>query len=129
MNPLYLLLVPMGVVVGAFSAAFGIGGGLLMVPIMVLGYGIEQHAAQGTSLLVIVPAAIAGAIAHHRRGLVDWRLALWMGIGGIGGAYVGAKVALATGSEVLQAIFGGVVIAGGIRLILQGRALGGRDAA
>jgi uncharacterized membrane protein YfcA len=120
-NLLLLLLVPIGVAVGAFSAAFGIGGGLMMVPVMVIAYGLDQHAAQGTSLVVIVPTALVGAIAHHRRGLVDWRAAGFMAAGGIAGVFLGARVALATGAETLQTVFGVVVIAAGIRLGLQGR--------
>lgn len=120
MNLLLLLLVPVGIAVGAFSAAFGIGGGLMMVPVMVLGYGLEQHAAQGTSLVVIVPTALVGAIAHHRRGLVDWRVAMLMAFGGLAGVLLGAWLALATDPEILQAIFGAIVVAAGVRLGLQG---------
>lgn len=122
MNPFLLLLLPVGVLVGAFSAAFGIGGGLLMVPVMVLVYGLDQHAAQGTSLLVIVPTALAGAIAHHRNGLVDWRAAAYMALGGILGVLLGARLALATDAETLQTVFGIVVVVGGIRLASQGLA-------
>jgi uncharacterized membrane protein YfcA len=119
-NDLWLLLLPIGVAVGAFSAAFGIGGGLLMVPVLVFFYGLDQHAAQGTSLVVIVPTAIAGAVAHHRRGLLDWRLALYMAGGGLFGVFAGARLALATDAELLQSVFGAVVIAAGLRLAAQG---------
>lgn len=121
MNPLLLLLIPVGFAVGAFSAAFGIGGGLLMVPVMVLAYGFDQHVAQGTSLIVIVPTALAGAIAHHRRGLVDPIAAAYMAVGGIAGVFLGARLALATDADTLQGIFGVVVVAAGVRLAVQGR--------
>ena len=127
MNALLLLLVPVGFAVGAFSAAFGVGGGLLMVPVMVLAYGFDQHAAQGTSLVVIVPTALVGALAHHRRGLVDWVAAAYMAVGGIAGVVLGARVALATEAETLQTIFGVVVVVAGIRLALQGRAQEGSE--
>lgn len=127
MNPLLLLLIPVGFAVGAFSAAFGIGGGLLMVPVMVLAYGFDQHVAQGTSLIVIVPTALVGAIAHHRRGFVDPVAAAYMTVGGIAGVFLGARLALATDAETLQAIFGAVVVAAGIRLVLQGRRQAGAD--
>jgi len=117
---MWLLLVPIGVAVGAFSAAFGVGGGLLMVPVLVLGYGLDQHAAQGTSLVVIIPTAVVGAVAHHRRGLVDWRLALFMAAGGLLGVVAGSRLALATDAETLQTVFGLVVIAAGARLAVQG---------
>ena len=121
MNLWLLFLIPIGAAVGALSAAFGIGGGLLMVPVLVLAYGFEQHAAQGTSLVVIVPTAVVGAIAHHRRGFVDWAAAAYMALGGMAGVFFGARLALATEAETLQTAFGGVVVAAGIRLALQGR--------
>ena len=122
MNLFLFFLIPIGVAVGALSAAFGIGGGLFMVPVLVLAYGLDQHAAQGTSLAVIVPTAVAGAIAHHRRGFVDWIVVAYMALGGMAGVYLGARLALATEAETLQNIFGFVVIVAGIRLGLQGRA-------
>ncbi len=120
MNPLFLLLIPVGAVVGVFSAAFGIGGGLLMVPVVVLGYGLDQHAAQGTALAVIVPTAIAGAIAHHHRGLVELRVAGWMALGGVAGVYAGARWALSIEGDALRVVFGLVVVLAGVRLVLQG---------
>lgn len=122
MEVVYLFLIPIGLGVGVFSAAFGIGGGLLMAPLLVLLYGFEQHAAQGTSLAVIVPTAIVGAIAHHRRGFLDGRLALLMALGGIPGVLVAARAALAIEEDALRTLFGVVVILSGIRLVLQGRA-------
>jgi uncharacterized protein len=116
-----LLLVPVGAAVGMVSAAFGIGGGVMMVPVMVLGYGLDQHAAQGTSLMVIVPTALAGVVAHHRRGFVELPYALWMALGGVVGVYGGAQLALAVDGELLRRLFGFVVVASGIRLVIQGR--------
>ncbi len=117
----YLWLIPVGLVVGAFSAMFGIGGGLLMVPVMVLGYGIDQHAAQGTSLAVIVPTALVGAVAHHRRGFVEVALAAALAAGGALSVQAGADVALAIDADLLQRFFGAIVIASGVRLVLQAR--------
>lgn len=121
MNPLWLALLPVGFGVGVFSAAFGVGGGLLMIPVLVLAFALDQHAAQGTSLIVIVPTAMAGALAHHGRGLVDWAAAGYMAVGGLAGVFLGARLALGTEAETLQAVFGLVVVAAGIRLAVQGR--------
>lgn len=115
-----VLLVVVGAAVGIVSALFGIGGGLLMVPFMVLVLGFDQHLAQGTSLAVIIPTALAGAVAHHKRGFVGFRLAALMAVGGIAGVYAGARIALATDGSTLRLIFGLVVIALGLRLIGQG---------
>ena len=122
-----LLLVAVGAIVGVVSALFGIGGGLLMVPFMVLVLGFEQHLAQGTSLAVIVPTAVAGAIAHHRRGFVDLPIAALMAVGGVAGVYAGARVALAIDAATLRLFFGLVVIALGIRLVVMGFRAESRD--
>lgn len=115
-----LLLLAVGVLVGIVSALFGIGGGLLMVPFMVLVLGFDQHLAQGTTLAVIIPTAIAGAFAHHKRGFVEIHLAVWIAVGGFVGIYVGSRAALATSGDVLRTVFGVVVVALGVRFIVQG---------
>ena len=117
---LIVLTVVAGLAVGILSAFFGVGGGLLMVPYMVLVLGESQHVAEGTSLLVIVPTAVAGVIAHNRRGLVSIRSALWLGAGGVLGAIVGARFALGTSGDTLRLLFGVLVILVGIRFAYQG---------
>ena len=114
------LTVVAGLAVGVLSAFFGVGGGLLMVPYMVLVLGVSQHSAEGTSLLVIVPTAISGVIAHNRHGLVSFSSALWLGAGGVLGAIVGARFALGTSGDTLRLLFGVLVILVGLRFVYQG---------
>jgi uncharacterized membrane protein YfcA len=109
-----------GVAVGIFSALFGIGGGLVMVPFMVLVLGEGQHLAEGTSLLVMIPTAISGVLVHRRGGFVDMRAARAIGLGGTLGAGAGALLALQLEPDQLTRLFGVVVILAGIRLIVQG---------
>lgn len=118
-----LLLILLGLSVGIMSAMFGVGGGVVMVPFLVLLLGLTQHEAEGTSLLVIVPTAVAGVLAHRRRGYVLVRPALLIALLGTAGAYAGARLALSIDAESLQRIFGLFVIAVGIRLLIQGRRL------
>jgi uncharacterized membrane protein YfcA len=84
-----------GMTVGVLSALFGVGGGILMVPFMVLLLDKGQHLAEGTSLLVIVPTAIAGVLFHRKKGYVSPKHALVLAAGGMGGAYTGAALAFA----------------------------------
>lgn len=109
-----------GAGVGVLSALFGVGGGLVMVPFMVLALGADQHLAEGTSLLVIVPTALAGVVAHARRGYVSFRHAALLAAGGIGGAYLGARVALALEADALQVLFGLFLVTMGVRMGVQG---------
>jgi hypothetical protein len=118
--PLAVGIVAFGIVVGLLSALFGIGGGLVMVPFIVLVLGEDQHLAEGTSLLVIVPTAIAGVIAHARRGYVDFGAAALLAAGGVFGAFAGALVALSTQQDALQTAFTIFLIVMGARMIRDG---------
>ncbi|MGH2693263.1 MAG: sulfite exporter TauE/SafE family protein [Actinomycetota bacterium] len=109
-----------GVAVGVLSALFGVGGGILMVPFITLALDESQHLAEGTSLLVMVPTAIAGVVAHHRRGFVSFRHAVLLALGGIGGAALGAWLALRLDADVLQRVFGVFVLVMGARLTVSG---------
>ena len=113
-------IVAAGLAVGILSALFGVGGGLVMVPFLVLGLGRNQHLAQGTSLLVIVPTAIVGVIAHSRKGYVAFKHAAMLAVGGVGGAYAGALLALELEPETLQKIFGVFLAVMGLRTGYQG---------
>lgn len=109
-----------GVLVGGLSGLLGVGGGLVMVPFMVLVLVIGQHAAEGTSLLVIVPTAAFGVLAHRRSGYVLFRPAAFVAFGGIAGSSAGAALALEVAADRLETIFGVFVILIGALLILQG---------
>ena len=109
-----------GVVVGALSALFGIGGSVLMVPFMTMGLDMSQHASEGTALLVVVPTAVVGVVAHSRRGYVDFGEALFMAAGGIFGAYVGARLALSVSGESLKTVFGVFLCGVGLRMAWRG---------
>lgn len=122
--PLAAGIVLFGVLVGLLSALFGIGGGIAMVPFMVLLLERSQHLAEGTSLLVIIPTAIAGVIAHHKRGYVSFRHAGLLAIGGVLGAVVGARLALTIDDDLLQLLFAIFLVVMGIRVIVEGRKVG-----
>jgi uncharacterized protein len=109
-----------GVVVGTLSALLGVGGGLIMVPLIVLLLGKSQHVAEGTSLLVIVPTALVGAVLHYREGFVSLRHSALLGASGIAGGYLGASLALGLAEERLQLIFGLFLLVMGGRSIQQG---------
>lgn len=114
------LIVVAGIAVGLLSALLGVGGGLVMVPFMVLVLGRSQHVAEGTSLLVIVPTAIAGVIAHRRKGYVSLQHAALIALGGMGSAFLGAAVALELAPEVLEKTFGAFIVVMGARTAWQG---------
>lgn len=117
---LILLTVAFGVLVGVTSAMFGIGGGVIMVPFLVVVLEQNQHVAEGTSLLVVVPTAIAGVIAHNRRGYVEFRRAAALAITGVMGGFLGARLALAIDADSLQKAFGVFTLVMAARLLRDG---------
>ncbi|MDQ3956952.1 MAG: sulfite exporter TauE/SafE family protein [Actinomycetota bacterium] len=115
-----VLVVAAGVAVGAFAALFGVGGSIVMVPLMTLALEVGQKEAEGTSLLVVIPTALVAAIAHSRRGFVDLGDAAFLGAGGIVGAFAGAQVALGTSGRTLRLVFGVFLIVVGLRMAYEG---------
>lgn len=113
------VLIVGGLVVGVLSALLGVGGGLIMVLLIVFALDETQHLAEGTSLLVIVPTAIVGVIAHVRRGYVSFRDAGPVALGGIAGAYVGASVALGLDADTLTKVFAVFLLAMGAHTIYE----------
>jgi hypothetical protein len=117
---LYVALVAFGVVVGVASGLLGVGGGTLVVPFLTLAVGFSQHSAQATSLLVILPTAIAGSLALRRRGVGDLGLALRFGVVGAIGSVLGALLALALPASALRLVFAVFVGLVGLRLARDG---------
>jgi uncharacterized membrane protein YfcA len=117
---LYVALVAFGVVVGVTSGLLGVGGGTLVVPFLTLAVGLSQHAAEATSLLVILPTAIAGSLALRRRGVGDLGLALRFGVVGAVGSVLGALLALALAGSTLRLVFAVFVGLVGLRIAYDG---------
>lgn len=94
-----------GFLIGVLSGITGVGGGILLVPLMVLGFGFQQHIAQGTSLAAIIPTAIVGAYTHGRQGNIDRRAAVLLGVFGFGTAMLGAALAVHLPRQILARLF------------------------
>ena len=101
-----LLAVGGGFVIGVLSGLLGIGGGILLVPLLTIGFGSAQQVAQGTSLAAIIPTSIVGALTHDRLGNVDRRAALWTGAGAVTGTVIGGFLALRLPHDILARGFG-----------------------
>lgn len=113
---LYVLL---GLIAGIFSGLIGIGGGIIIVPSLVLLFGLSQHQAQGTTLALLVPpVGILAAWKYYTQGYVDLRIAGFMCLGFFVGGLLGAKIATGVSNEVLSKIFGIVLVLVGLKMIL-----------
>jgi uncharacterized membrane protein YfcA len=86
-------LVGLGLVAGVLGGMFGIGGGLIIVPALVLFFGLDQKTATGTSLFIILlPTGLFGVFEFWRRGQLRADYGLWIALGVLFGAYVGARL-------------------------------------
>ncbi len=112
-------LIVLGLVAGMFAASLGIGGGIIIVPVLVSLFGFSQLGAQGTSLAVIVPTAIIATVGHMRAKRVVWKVALFTGSAGIIGALIGSQVAYVVDEALLRRIFALVLAALAVRMALR----------
>ena len=102
----YALISLAGLAIGFLSGLTGVGGGVFLVPTMVVGFGLAQRIAQGTSLVAILPTAVVGAVTHYRHGNVDLRSAARIAAAGVPAALVGAALALWLPERILLGLFG-----------------------
>jgi|TARA_B110000263_G_C15227702_1_gene473016 uncharacterized membrane protein YfcA len=113
-----LILIVIGLLAGILSGTVGIGGGLLMIPMLIFFLGLSQHAAQGTSLAVMLPPiGILAVMNYYKAGFVEWKFALIIAITFIIGGYFGAKFAVSVSPIVLKKIFGVVLLLAAIKMI------------
>jgi uncharacterized protein len=101
-----LIALALGFAAGVLAGLFGVGGGILFVPALTIVLGVEQHHAQGTSLLAIIPTVVVGTWRQHRYGNVRWRPAVALGVAGIAGVVVGGIIAESLSGPVLRRLFG-----------------------
>jgi uncharacterized protein len=111
-------LVLIGLTAGFFSALFGVGGGIVIVPLLILLLGYEPRLATGTSLAAIGVIALAGAVAYGIRGEVDFGYAALVGVPAAGGAVVGAMLQQRLSQRVLALAFSLLLVVVGIALLL-----------
>lgn len=115
---LIILLVIIGLLAGVFSGLLGVGGGIVMIPLMVFALGFTQHEAQGTSLAVLaVPVTLIAAYNYYNAGHVNWKYAAVIAVTFVVGAYFGSKFAISIDQGLLKKIFGFIMIVIALRLI------------
>lgn len=114
----WLRLALIGAVGGLLSGAFGVGGGILMVPLFIAFAGMDQRRASATSLAAIVPTAIAGSIAYFASGEVALIPALFVAAGGIIGSWLGALLLRRLPLGWLRWLFIALLVAVAVRMLL-----------
>ncbi|MBD3177429.1 MAG: TSUP family transporter [Armatimonadia bacterium] len=120
---------PCGALVGTASGLLGVGGGFLSVPMLVLGFQVQQHHAHATSLVVVLASAVAGTLrAQHGADpekKPDWPLALRIAPGAIIGAVCGPVLATALAGDALRMAFAGLLVIVALRMLGVGQWISG----
>lgn len=112
-----------GLIVGLFSGFLGVGGGIILVPILVLAIGLPMHTATGTSLVaLLLPVGALGVYEYWRVGKINadnFKMGLLIAVGIFVGAYFGSKIAMVTPEKYIRITFALVMFGGGIKLLLS----------
>ncbi|MDD5149008.1 MAG: TSUP family transporter [Flavobacterium sp.] len=104
------ILICIGLVSGMLSGLIGIGGGIIIVPMLLL-LGLTQQQSQGTSLAVMLPPiAFLAVLNYHRAGQIEWKYAVIISALFIVGSYYGSKIAIGIDQKTLKKIFGFVLL-------------------
>ncbi|MBF0225144.1 MAG: sulfite exporter TauE/SafE family protein [Desulfobacterales bacterium] len=112
------LMIGLGVIVGIGASFSGLGGGFLMVPILLfMGYTAQK--AVGTSFLAILVISISALIAHNKFANVDYRAGVLLGLGGILGAQIGARLVEHVSTDNFKKIFAVILLALAIYVFLK----------
>jgi uncharacterized membrane protein YfcA len=110
--------IALGVVAGLLSSIMGIGGGIIIVPALVLIFGLTQHQAQGTTLaLLAAPIGFLAAATYYKQGYVNVKMAVFICIGFLLGTLPGAKIATQMDTGLLQKLFGVVLFILSLKMI------------
>jgi uncharacterized membrane protein YfcA len=111
----------LGAGAGVLAGLYGVGGGILFVPILVLFFDFGQVEAEATSLLAILPPVVAGTWQQHRNGNVRWRVALLIGLVAVAGVMAGVAAATALPEDVLRRLFGVLMVGVAAQLAWRAR--------
>ncbi len=112
-----LRLAAIGLVAGVFSALFGVGGGIVIVPLLLLVGGFRPHQATATSLGAIAITALAGVVAYAVRGDIRYGHAFLLGVPAVVGALLGATVQQRVSGRSLSLAFAALLVGIGVWLI------------
>jgi uncharacterized membrane protein YfcA len=117
-NANMLLMIIFGVLVGIGASFSGLGGGFLMVPLLIfLGYSAQKSV--GTSFLAILVISISALVAHNKLANIDYKVGIFLGVGGIIGAQIGSRLVEHVSTANFKKIFAVILIGLATYLLLK----------
>jgi len=123
-----LIVILLGLGVGVLVGLLGIGGGVVLVPALVYLLRMDQHMAQGTSLLILLPPVGLGALREYwKQGQVDLRAGILCALGILVGGYVGGLIAVPIVSRQLKGLFGCFLMLAAFLLLRKPELQGSRE--
>lgn len=114
-----LLLLALGVLMGASAGLFGIGGGIIAIPLLMILFGVGDLEAKGMSLIAMAPAAISGSFAHLKNGTALLRDGTWVALGAFIATPIGAIGAFSLPEAYANMIFGGFAFIISLILVIR----------
>ena len=115
-----LSLILIGILAGGLSGLVGVGGGIIMVPLLVMFFSFNQHEAQGTSLAVLaVPVTAVAVFNYYKEGQINLKYAAIIALFFVIGSIVGSKFALTLDQKVLKKIFAIVLVVIAGKMLLE----------
>ena len=113
----FIVLIIIGLLAGMLSGFVGVGGGILMIPLLMIFLGLSQLEAQGTALVAMLPPiGILAAINYFKSGYVKWEYAVVIALTFVVGGYFGSKLSLSLKPEIVKKVFGVVMLFAAIKL-------------
>ena len=115
-----IILIIIGLLAGLLSGLVGVGGGILMIPLLIMFLGFTQHQAQGTALFAMLPPiGILAAMNYYKQGFVKWEYAVVIAFAFVAGGYLGSKISLSLSPQMVRRLFGLIMLIGAIKLIFS----------
>ena len=114
----FIVLIIIGLLAGMLSGFVGVGGGLLMIPLLMMFLDFSQLEAQGTTIVAMLPPiGILAAINYFKSGYVKWEYAIVIALTFVIGGYFGSKWSLSLNTDIVKKVFGFVMLFAAIKLI------------
>ena len=114
------ILLVIGLCAGILSGFVGVGGGIIIVPALVIFLGFSQHMAQGTSLgMMLPPIGILAVMNYYKSGNIDMKASLILCLTFVVGGYLGSKMSIAIDQKVVKKIFAVIMLIASIKLLMS----------
>lgn len=110
-------LISLGFVTGIVNGIFGSGGGTIIVPSLVLFFGLKDHKAHATAISIILPLTLISTTIYLLKNTIPIKISFLVVMGGVLGSYIGAKFLNKIPTNILRKVFGSVIIYSAVRMI------------